>query len=361
MGRVPNEAAFAAGAEDSSPISKTKHVVADFRRRIVSGELRPGQRMPTWDTLEVEYKIGRPTLMRVLARLKQDGLVTADSTRGTFVAERPPHLYRYALVFPEGPGQPGWNRFWDGLDGDAANLQRTTPREIPCFYWTEPHPDNDSFLRLLREARSARLGGVIIVGGRTLAEASVIEQVALPAVLVQAEPSTTGSPTIYVDEDSFIEQSLGSLRAEGRRRPAIITNVIMSFERMMDRLAEYGLSSKPAWLQGVHTSHPWWAGQIVKLLLDPGQAERPDALIITDDNLADAAVAAIVELGLRVPQELSIVTHSNFTHPIAPVVPMLRLGYDTRKLLLLACDAIDALREHKPVPPRQLLKAEAVF
>jgi hypothetical protein len=340
---------------------KAGQVTASLRQRVIAGQLRPGQRLPTWNEMEGEFGVGRPTLMRALARLKQDGLVVADSTRGTYVADRPPHLYRYGLVFSEGPGQSGWNRFWAGLDSDAVALARATNRELPPFYWTEPHPDNESYLRLLREAHAGRLAGLIVVGGGPMIEPGAIEAIGLPVVAIQAKwPAPSGVPIFDSDFDSFINLALRALQVQGRRRPAVLTNVYNPMDRITARLAEFGMSARPSWMQGVDTHHPKWAGQIIRLLLDQTQTDRPDSLVITDDNLAESALAAIVELGVRVPQDLLIVTHSNFQHPVTAVVPMLRLGFHSGKMLGMAIKTIDRLRAKLPVSMKQLLAAESL-
>lgn len=347
-----------AAKENGKLAPRAGGIIEILRKEITSGRLAPAEKLGTWDEMGRRFNVGRPTLVRVMDRLKQDGLVVADSTRGTYVAERPPHLHRIALVFSEGPGQVGWNRLWAGLTADAQVVANDLGKEIVHYHWALPHADNESYRQLHHEARAGRLAGVVAVGGGPMVDPEVIESLGVPVVAMQSPPLPKTAPVVYVDYESFSEQALRWLAARGRRRPAILTNVHYAQAGIFDRLPEFGMSAKPGWLQAADTNHAWWAGQIVRLLLDlPIGPDRPDSLIVTDDNLAEPALQAIVAMGVKVPAELDIVTHCNFTAPITPVVPMLRLGFDSREMLKLAFETISQLRAQQEVPPLQVVPA----
>src|SRR5690242_16268161 len=80
----------------------TKHrlILNQMRDQILSGHLKPGERLPTRRQIEQQFAAGPVTVQRALDRLARDGFVVAQGRRGTFVAQRPPHLSQYALVFP---------------------------------------------------------------------------------------------------------------------------------------------------------------------------------------------------------------------------------------------------------------------
>ena len=80
------------------------------------------------------------------------------------------------------------------------------------------------------------------------------------------------------------------------------------------------------------------------LLLSLPPEQRPNGLYITDDNLLNAVQAGIVESGVRVPQDLTVVCHTNFPDPPETVIPILKVGFDNRELLRLS---IEAVREYK--------------
>ncbi|MFK3980653.1 GntR family transcriptional regulator [Micromonospora sp. NPDC050397] len=71
---------------DFDPDVATWKQLADrLRQAIRSGELAPGQRMPTELGLTQEYGLSRLTIRRALQELRSEGLVVVVQSRGTFV------------------------------------------------------------------------------------------------------------------------------------------------------------------------------------------------------------------------------------------------------------------------------------
>jgi len=60
-----------------------------LRGRIESGELQPGDRIPSVVSLAQEYDLAAGTVRKALARLQRDGLVESRIGWGTFVAGNP--------------------------------------------------------------------------------------------------------------------------------------------------------------------------------------------------------------------------------------------------------------------------------
>ena len=64
-----------------------RQLAATLRAQIESGELAPGDRLPSILTLSQEYEVASVTVRKALNSLKQDGLISAASGWGTFVTE----------------------------------------------------------------------------------------------------------------------------------------------------------------------------------------------------------------------------------------------------------------------------------
>ncbi|MEU4420995.1 winged helix-turn-helix domain-containing protein [Actinoplanes sp. NPDC024001] len=56
-----------------------------LRQRIESGELGPGDALPSELRLVEDYGISRTTVRQAIGQLRSEGLVTVDRPRGTFV------------------------------------------------------------------------------------------------------------------------------------------------------------------------------------------------------------------------------------------------------------------------------------
>ncbi|MQY06484.1 GntR family transcriptional regulator [Actinomadura macrotermitis] len=68
---------------------KYARLVLEIRRQIEEGELRPGDALPSETQLMREFAVGRSTAVRALQILQQDGWITREHGRGSFVRGRP--------------------------------------------------------------------------------------------------------------------------------------------------------------------------------------------------------------------------------------------------------------------------------
>jgi DNA-binding LacI/PurR family transcriptional regulator len=96
------------------------------------------------------------------------------------------------------------------------------------------------------------------------------------------------------------------------------------------------------------------ADECVHLLLHDGQTERPDTLIIDNDNLLEPAVRGLTAAGARVPEDVEIVSHANYPllHQEPLPVPVTRLGFDMRRILDACFNSLRAQRSGEgPVSP----------
>ena len=64
---------------------RAQRVAADLRQRILSGDLAPGTKLPPHQELAAHYEVAPLTMRRALAALEEDGLVSREPGRGTFV------------------------------------------------------------------------------------------------------------------------------------------------------------------------------------------------------------------------------------------------------------------------------------
>jgi DNA-binding GntR family transcriptional regulator len=68
---------------------KYAQVVAEIRRRIESGEYAPGSLLPSEHQLVDSFGVSRPTIVKALASLRQDGWIETQQGKGSFVRGRP--------------------------------------------------------------------------------------------------------------------------------------------------------------------------------------------------------------------------------------------------------------------------------
>ncbi len=68
---------------------KYAQVVAEIKRRIERGQYAPGSLLPSEHQLVGEFGVSRPTVVRALATLRQDGWIETEQGKGSFVRGRP--------------------------------------------------------------------------------------------------------------------------------------------------------------------------------------------------------------------------------------------------------------------------------
>lgn len=65
-------------------------VVEDISARIRSGELKPGEKLPSYRELADQFELSISTIMRAYWLLKVQGWVVGHQGKGTYVAPHPP-------------------------------------------------------------------------------------------------------------------------------------------------------------------------------------------------------------------------------------------------------------------------------
>ncbi|MEU7983156.1 GntR family transcriptional regulator [Micromonospora sp. NPDC049081] len=71
------------------PTPKYLRVLNTLRKRIEDGDYVPGAALPSENQLSTEFGVSRPTVLKALGILKQDGWIESQQGKGSFVRGRP--------------------------------------------------------------------------------------------------------------------------------------------------------------------------------------------------------------------------------------------------------------------------------
>jgi DNA-binding GntR family transcriptional regulator len=102
---------------------KYAQVIGELRRRIESGEYAPGSLLPSEHQLSDEFQIARPTVVRALRVLRQDGWIDTQQGKGSFVRGRP----ALAGLESQRPGEDALNRDEGRETGEPVTAALTVP------------------------------------------------------------------------------------------------------------------------------------------------------------------------------------------------------------------------------------------
>jgi DNA-binding LacI/PurR family transcriptional regulator len=340
----------------------SRHAILDeLRRRIVGGDYAAGHQFPVRTDLEREFDASSVTIQRAMDYLRREGFIEVSGRQGTYVVPHPPHLSHYALVFSGTPtGTAHWSRFYQALANEAAGVERNGRQRVDVHYGIEPHAENKRYHDLVRAMRNHLFAGLIFADHPYVVfhGTPLVDEPGIPRVGIMGAPRSDVAAVTF-DSDSFLSQALDAFVSRGRRRLAVVSNPRdeLFFEKLRAAAAARGMTQRPYWVQTVALNEPASARNCVHLLMHPGQAERPDALLISDDNLVEHASAGLVAAGVNVPDDLDVVAHCNFPWPAPSVLPVQRLGYDARAVLKACIASIDEQRQGR-VPATAVIRAQ---
>lgn len=318
----------------------------ELRQRIRDGRYAPGSRLPLRREFLREFGASPLTLQRAMDRLAEQGFIRAQGTRGTFVAPRLPNRSCYALVFPGDP-EPNGNRHWRALLHAAKTWADSGVVSFNYYFLTDHILDVPDHRRLCADLADGGLAGVISVSNPFYLAGSPLLESDCPWVCIGGSDlqSTYRASWITPTDDGVHEKVFRWIRASGRRRVGFLTHPGQPGCPWLPLLKANGLTTRPEWWLGIPPSAALCAQPVARLLCSVPETHRPDALMITDDNLVPYATAGVLDAGLGAPQDLAIVAHTNFPIPTHSALPCLRYGMDDTAVMQAAIAEIARLAD----------------
>ncbi len=330
----------------NSAQGKQNHIAAALKHDMMQGRVTPGERLPAFSVLERRFDVSRLTLQLAIQRLQREGFVRTVPRQGTFVSERLPYTHCFAVVLP--PLEMPSNRFWMNLSAAAEELQSHLDCKIEFFRDVLPKDDDPAFKGLQESVRQHMFAGLVFPEPMSGFEAtSLVCERQIPIVSL-GKDQPEGVMRVLFDAECFVQRACEAFKQRGRERVAVIsrpTHTLMN--RFVELIQQNGLSIEPYCALSVSRHNPDSAANITTLLLNLPDCKRPDAIIITDDNLVEHALSGVLRSGLNVGKDLDVVAHCNWPWSVHSSVPVLRLGFDVSEVLESSIRMILASRSGK--------------
>ena len=337
---------------------RTKHeyIVDTLRHEILTNVFPPQTRLPTQSELAQRFQVGSGTITTVLRQLSREGFVTTKPKVSTIVLEKLPHLNNIAIVIPRAHlPDAHWSKFYAALATVATSLQTELGRPIRVLEVGEDLP-GDSRGDLAEIIRTHQVAGVFFATMPYMFRGTpILDEPGIPRVAFMQPDSFPEIDTQISGPERLIELALDYLASRGRRRIAVLSNpgfMLLHNTPIQPLLSAHNMMSPPCWNITVNLDSPESAQNIMRLMMRPGQVDRPDGLIIANDNLIDDAIAGLVAEGIKVPADLEIVAHGNFPWPPLKTLPIKRLGLDVTALLRRTIALIDRKRAGHKIPAK---------
>lgn len=212
------------------------------------------------------------------------------------------------------------------------------------------------------ERRSlSRLAGTLVDGAIVVTPSMVLStDVAVPVVAVDPHTGPEGTPTVDSDNTTGAREAVEHLLELGHRRIAHLAGrADLESARLRElgyrqALEAAGIAVDPA-LVRVGGYRPDLADAPARELLDPASGERPTAVFAANDLSAIHLMEVARELGLRVPEDLSVVGFDNIPESWSSVPPLTTVAQPLHRMGAEALRMLLALLEGgSPEPHRRL-------
>ncbi|MCC7517577.1 MAG: GntR family transcriptional regulator [Verrucomicrobiae bacterium] len=333
--------------------------------QIESGALQPGTRLPSNTELARKWGVSSRDVQKAMARLTAAGRIERAPRRGTFVRGATEKVVVGVLFGPSLAHETAYHyrELWREL------RQALLPRKwVGRFYdgltrieGAEELYREGAVHNLTRDIRQYRFKGLILFSPEMSWLKTIEEDLArLPAV---RKDDLSGGTDFQLDYYQFARDSVAYLTGQGRKRIAVAHLTSEpglpqpDLDGFLDEARAQGLS-RPEIVE------------LAQILLRPGAEEGiyrqmreqigrwrtrpeglPDGLIVNDDVGMRAVALALLAEGVRVPEEVRIVTQANEGVDLHYGLPVVRYEFPLRGMAPQMVDLLWRRMTSERLPP----------
>ena len=293
---------------------KHERLKAHLVNEMIAGRLKPGQALPSESQFAQMLDITRPTIRQAMASLESDGLIRRVQGKGNFVEadvrrKLNQGLDIFALVVPQ-TRMGFYPSLLHGFE-DASNQFHV--QTIVCNTNNDVAQQGNSILQLLDK----KVGGVALVPtGEPLTPAFQVRQLqdrGIPVVYCHRRVENVPAPLLAIPFREIGHLAGKALAEHGHHRVAFFTYQATPTEHsyeegLREALCAGGgdVSVELAYTGGdavVVTEEMVWA-TLQRVFAKP---DPPTAIFASFDTLAETIYLLLPRLGLRVPEDVSLV------------------------------------------------------
>jgi DNA-binding LacI/PurR family transcriptional regulator len=324
-------------------LTKSGLVVKHVRRKIAERVWPPGVKVPSDQLIQSELGVSRTAVREAFSVLASEGLIVRRQKAGTFVADETTEQVIAILCPIENLTSPQ-GYFYQTC---VSELQKLIKSAGCRAVLTVGHgPTTEAFCEstyLFDQPIQNQIIGVISIGGSGHLRKE-IESAGMYYVCSQDETQDTNA--VILPHEQVIKMGIEHLKSRGHFDFGLMYCDSPEDEKddpsaIRRRRIEQWVESCGIKLGGVRllpvplkNGKRLAAYEIFKTFWFG--ADRPKAILFADDVLCEISSHAIADLGIKVPQELSIITHANSCHEISFPIPLTRIEFDVLELVKTA-------------------------
>ncbi len=344
--------------------SKHRRVFDHLLASIQSGELKPGDRLPSEAELGKLFDASRITVAKAVHDLQRLGLVSRRPGSGTHVlAEDRPTGRTFGLLIPE----LGLTEIFEPI---CHGMMRTHFARPHALLWGNSalsvQDSAQAAEQMVQSFISQKVAGVFFAPLELADEkdaanrriARVLDRAQIPFVLLDRcyMPYPERSPHDLVGVDN-------------RRAGYMATAHLLSLgaQRVVFLGEEFAANTVDARITGFYESlrthavkpdwEPVWRGSpqdeaFVRRMLD---AARPDAVVCANDLTAARLMQVLLAFGIRIPEDIKVVGMDDVRYASLLPVPLTTIHQDCAGIGAVAMATMLERLEHPDLPIRDVL------
>jgi LacI family transcriptional regulator len=276
--------------------------------QIESGELRPGDRLPSFLQMREQYGATPATVERILRTLESKGLVRREASRGTFVTARSQAQNKGVvgiLMEMEYRQHPYYTSILNGIQEEAHRLG------LEVWLLSEHSAVNRD-----------KVDGLLVAG---VEDEDLIKRIPLGVPHVALMSTLPEGPRVVADDRQGITLAVEHLVELGHRRIAFLTvghciytdaTSQQRFEAYQETLLRHGIEPDPRWARDLRSGDDlvtfrgfavYGREKMQEWLEDDWDELGCTALLAQNDEVAIPAIQVLQEAGYSVPEQVSVI------------------------------------------------------
>lgn len=335
---------------------RTEDVVERIRKEILKGKFAPGNRIPTCREWQKITGASHLTVFAALQTLTKEKLLVPRGRSGTFVADSAPHFNEYAVVWSGNPREK-WSYLYKAIKKVVQTLKHCRGDYRIQEYGQPGQMNMTEYERLFDDVRQRKIAGVMMMPTSFDFSDSPLEtKGGIPTIALL---SGQARAVVRVDFGSFYLEGIKALKEKGAQKIAFLcpgeAPLGAVIEEVKSALRSNGMTCYDNLIQGISTASPEWVHQVLSLMMSGPVSNRPDSLLVVDDNLVPMVTDWLAD---RIFGHMKVAALAN-----APALPMARvpvsyIGFDATEIIARCIENLKKQKEGKH-PSSVMLKARA--
>lgn len=324
---------------------KPLHVqAAEVLREEILTRCQPGQKLESESRMAEQLGVSLLTLRHAVGALAHEGLVERRQGSGTYVADF--SAKRHVAIV---------NRADPSIHGSAFQLRiyhllgaifHARGYRHRFYVWGDGTDGGRDFKE---DASHGSVCGVVFVAMHADPALPILREKRIPFVDT-AGGATSGG--MAMDWPKMVRDGARHLLERGCRKIALMQwSYSLPAERCIEALrsalSDYGVPLEEGWIRQTVSPDAPGAGWEQFREIWSAKSEKPDGLIVTDDVLFRDVALGILDSGIKVPDQLQVVTHANKGSGIHYPFPVAKLEIDPQEYAEALADGLIRFMKHE--------------